>query len=523
MAYSKANALMPEHTQPHMSGRLSRVVLISAAACALTFLYLETFLLPAVPFLADHDQVLFFVRALRLIRGQVLYRDVFELVTPGTDLLYAAGFRVFGVHAWALQAWAIALGLAVFCVLTWIASKLFQGPLVLLPGLLFLVFDYNLALDPTHHWYSTLIALAAVGALAGGLSLQRSFAAGLLCGVAALFTQTQGTLAFLALAAYLLWRKRKQAEGPGTVAQLTALGIPFVIAPACVLGYYVLKAGFHTVYFALILFAPHYLSSGPVNSPRTYFSQFPPVHTLADGIRIIPYLFIYAVVPYAYLAGAYQLWRKRTVLPVTVRDPLLLLHLVGVALFLAVASGPTLFRLSTVAPPAILVFVWLISQPSPEYRYIRVLLWCLAIIFAVLQPIHRQIQWHATLDLPIGRTAFLNRDEFHEYEWIAQRTHPSEFFFNHFGIALYLGLVNPTASEFVNYDDFTRPEQVDAVVQALQRRPPHFIIYVENKHFTPSQDHSAPFLRYLEDNYHLAQVFYFDHHSRYDELWELGR
>jgi hypothetical protein len=33
----------------------------------------------------------------------VVYRDFFELVTPGTDLLYAAGFKILGVHAWILQ------------------------------------------------------------------------------------------------------------------------------------------------------------------------------------------------------------------------------------------------------------------------------------------------------------------------------------------------------------------------------------------------------------------------------------
>ncbi|QNI31557.1 hypothetical protein H7849_21175 [Alloacidobacterium dinghuense] len=507
---------------PFNAGKsLSRSALMLALTGVLAFLYLQTFLLPAAPFVADHDQILFFVRALRLVHGQVLYRDVFELVTPGTDLLYAAGFRVFGVHAWLLQAWAIALGFALFSVVTWIASKLFRGWLVLLPGLLFLVFDYGLALDPTHHWYSTLAALAAAGVLVGGVDRWRVLVAGLLCGIAVLFTQTQGVLAFVAVAAYLLWKKRADG-GSSVLKKLALLAAPFGVVIACVLGYYVHKAGFRTVYFDLVLFAPRYLSSGDVNSPRTYLRQLPPIHSIADCVRILPSLFIYALVPYSYFFGAYRLWRKRAVLSAMLRKQLVLLHVVGFALFLAVASGPRLFRLSTVAPPAILAFVWLISETRPVYRYVRGVVWGLAILFFVLPPLHRQRRWHATADLPIGRTAFADPDEFHEFQWLAQRAQPSDVFFNHMGVAMYLALDNPTPSEFVNYDDFTRPEQVDAVIKALRRRPPHFILYPENKHVTPGQDHSAPFRQYLEQNYHPAQVFWLDHGSRYDELWELG-
>src|SRR5271170_5061864 len=92
------------------------------------------------------------------------------------------------------------------------------------------------------------------------------------------------------------------------------------------------------------------------------------------------------------------------------------------------------------------------------------LLWVSAIAFAVLLPFHRQTQWHATLDLPIGRSAFVDPLEWHEFAWLAQRTHPCEFLFNQPALSLYLSLDNPTASEFVNYDEFTRPDQVTAVI-----------------------------------------------------------
>jgi hypothetical protein len=96
---------MPEHKPPYDVEDLSRFTFAASFVSALIFLYLRTFVFPATPLVAGGDQVLFFVRGLRMTHGQVLYRDFFEVVTPGTDLLYAATFRIFGVHAWIMPAW----------------------------------------------------------------------------------------------------------------------------------------------------------------------------------------------------------------------------------------------------------------------------------------------------------------------------------------------------------------------------------------------------------------------------------
>jgi hypothetical protein len=272
---------MEERRATDAGGHLSRAVLGLSVTGALVFLYLRTFLLPATPFVAIGDQVLFFTRAVRILNGQVLYRDFFELVTPGTDFLYALGLRIFGVHAWIMQAWAVALGFALCCVITLIAARIVRGPLILLPALLFLVFDFNSALDITHHWYSTLAAMAAAGVLMGGPDLKRISAAGSLCAIATLFTQTQGALALLALVVYLLWRKP-----PQLLRHLTALLLPFLLIVCCVLGYYVHKAGLQTVFFDLVSFPAKYLSSGEVNSPRTYLRQLPPVHSRSDVLLL---------------------------------------------------------------------------------------------------------------------------------------------------------------------------------------------------------------------------------------------
>jgi hypothetical protein len=152
------------------------------------------------------------------------------------------------------------------------------------------------------------------------------------------------------------------------------------------------------------------------------------------------------------------LWCRRIELPAIQQQRIVLLHLVGLALFLSVASGPRLFRLCTVAPPAIIICVWLVCQDTAAVRFVRRLLWVTALAFAVVLAFSRQVQRCYTLQLPIGKTAFLDPLEFREFQWLAQRTHPSDLFFNQSTVSFYLALDNSTSSEFINNDDFTRPE-----------------------------------------------------------------
>ncbi len=74
--------------------------------------------------------------------------------------------------------------------------------------------------------------------------------------------------------------------------------------------------------------------------------------------------------------------------------------------------------------------------------------------------------------------------------------------------------------EFVNNDDFTRPEQVTAVIRVLQQNPPRFVALDPETVPPNPRDHSAPFRDYIHQNYSLADTFAIDHNSRPEEIWE---
>jgi hypothetical protein len=73
-----------------------------AALAALIFIicYLRSFVFPHTPILLWGDQLGFATKGARMLNGELPYRDFFEFLTPGTDLVYAALFRVIGVWPW---------------------------------------------------------------------------------------------------------------------------------------------------------------------------------------------------------------------------------------------------------------------------------------------------------------------------------------------------------------------------------------------------------------------------------------
>ena len=516
---------MPEQREHPTDTSLSSKALLFSFAGAFAFLYLRTFLLPGTPFAALNDQTLFFARATHMVGGQVPYRDFFEIVTPGTELIYSTAFRLLGIHAWIMPAWAIIVGLAFYGIITFIASKVLRGPSVWLPAWLFLILDFTLGLDLTHQWFSTLAALAAAAVLMGGLTLRRILASSALCAVAVLFTQTKGTLASVAIVLYLVYVHRSKARGTRIWMHLATFILPLTLTIACVLGYYIHVSGFYAVFFDIIEYPLKFMPSSAVNRPQTYFQQlgeFLHVHSTSQVISLIPFLFVFALVPYIYVAGIYEIVRGRERLSAQLRQNIILLHLVGIALFLAVAHGPRHFRLSTVAPPGILIFVWLLSLgSSSKRRFIRNVLWVLVASYAILLSIHRQTHWHATLNLPIGRTAFSDEEPFREFQWVAQRTHPSDALFGDSALDLYLSLDNPAATEAISYDGTTRPEQVAALVQALQRRPPAYLVLSPlTDKFDHREDNAGPFRQYVYDNYSFAARFPSDHGGYEQEIWQ---
>lgn len=479
-----------------------------------TVCYLRSFIFPIVPLLPAGDGLGFYVAGSRIVAGQLPYRDFFEIIPVGTDLTYALLIKCFGFYTWIPGAVMSCLAATVAALMTLIAARVMRSPMIMLPGFLLAGFVLLGSLDPTHHWFCTLAALAAMLVLLDGITFSRVAAAGVLCGLAACFTQTVGTTLTVGLSAYVFW-KVQRARDPDRNHWGKALLLCGTAAAVFVLvnGYFIWAAGLRQWLFCLLIYPVRYFTVPAVNNWRVVLYDFRWHPNLG---RWVSFPFVYAGVPLAYIFFALRMRRHSTKDKTDITDQPVLLALGGFSMLLAIAPAPSLLRLSTVSPPALILLVWLLNQPSGMARILRTSLGAAAVALAIATAVHYQTRWRAHLDLPAGRTAFSDRVQYEEYRWVLDHTHPGQFFYGMPPMYLPFHMLNPAAIEGIDPSDYTRPEQVAEVLQALQLHPvPIMIMRGLIDDPTSESDHSGSFRDYVRENYEVTKTF-----PNRDRVWE---
>jgi hypothetical protein len=478
--------------------------ILSFLAIATVFLYLRSFIFPGTPIAAQYDAVFFFEHAKRVLSGQLPFRDFFVFVMPGTDLLYAAIFRIFGMHSWVAAMIVVVLGLTLTATVLRISQTIFHGNRAFLPPLLFLIFDFDSARDATHHWYSTLFVLMAALTLLPARTKQRALYAGVLCGVATIFTQSQGLLGFGAIALFLILIGRVERQSTAQhVTQMAFLAGPFVAIVGGVLAYYAYHAGVHALVYALWRY--------PVLFTATQYA-FPLFPKLAlhqphgEVVRSLSQICLYLLVPLSYIFCLLKISRRRERMNPQSWATLLLINMVGIGLFITLASGPNYHRLCTVAAPATIVFVRIVDGEGMICRLTRLALSITSAALLLFLPLWLQRAEPYHLDLPIGRTAFLDKEQFVMNKWLAEQTQEGDLFFGQAAMSFTLGLQNPTPLDFAYPTGMTPAVLEDALVESLQRNPAKFI-FLPNPQPWDRNNSLPKFIGLLHSNYHLAKRF----------------
>jgi hypothetical protein len=157
------------------------------------------------------DEGVFLHAAQRMLRGEVIYRDFFEFLPPGSFLLVASWMKVFGATFASARVLAISVIVSI-AVLLYVSVRLTsekRAPAALLTIAWISVSQGGWTVV-SHHWFTTACSVASAVCL---LVLVRrdgvprpltAFTAGLFAGAAAMVTPTRGALLCLAIVGTLL-------------------------------------------------------------------------------------------------------------------------------------------------------------------------------------------------------------------------------------------------------------------------------------------------------------------------------
>jgi hypothetical protein len=491
---------------------------------ALAFLYLSLFIPPSTPIYSAGDSSVYLLNATRMFEGESIYRDFFQFTLPGTELFYLALFKLVGPRVWIPNVTLIVLGLGLTALIMYVSRRVLTGWIAFLPALLFLTFVYWQWLDPSHHWFSTLIVMGAVAVLIERRTLSRLALAGAICGLATFFTQMKGVTGWLGVAVFLLWEGRYTREKSGSllVKELTLL-TPFVVTLATASAYFIWNAGWQRFLYCTVEFGIRYYPRNWSNNLSVYVTGLWPLgaHWYTALRKLAVFLFLHALFPLVFVLFFMRCRRRVSGQPSEPWDRLMLVSIVGLFLFIGVARAPAWTRLDAVSPPALILAVWLMKSWGKLGQAALGCLGLFAMALALVEPRSRQREPCLYLPPP-GPQACLRQGRYEEeYRWVFDRTRPSEYILEGNWPTFYflLGLRNPAKVPFLSNTDYTRPEQVADVIESLERHRVCFVLWslsldLYDPRDPPGGDHLGPLRAYLRTHYHVAKTF------ADDEFWE---
>lgn len=502
-----------EDRQPESSRSTDTALVAGLMIASFLFLYLHLFVPLFTPIWTGGDEIIFLHDASRMLDGQVLYRDFTQMTFPATDLLYFLAFKIFGLRMWIPNVFLIVLGVSLSYLSYFVAKRIVPGKTALLAPFLFLTLVYRNRLDATHHWFSALATLAALAILVDRRTHLRVALAGAFCGIAACFTQSTGFLVLLAFGLFLYWEARKSSTpAKPLIEKQLLLTTCFAVALAAGTLPSVQAVGWQAFIRSTLVFSLRYYPTlGGANNVHGYMAGLTGFLHWQRIPDLLGFILIHALLPLIYILFFVRDRRDATQHTPQPWDALMLINLVGVFSLLSVAAAPTWARLYYVSLPALILFVWFLRPEGPGGKIFSNLLLGYTTILLVVLPLAKQLHHPVYLDLPTGRTAFLNREAYDRYRWAASQTQPSDFFFGGLFPDFYfiLQLRNPGPVAFITPDEYTRPEEVQALLAGLEQHHVKTLLWTPALDVPASSqgDHLPPLRLYIRQHYHVSSTF----------------
>ena len=450
--------------------------------------------------------------ALRIVNGELIYRDFFTVVTPGSYYTIAWLFQIFGEQLMVLRWAALVTGLLILVVTFLVARRLMSWPFAAAAALMTTVWGWFLV---TPNFYSLQAALFALIALwcylryVNGGGAHWIVIAGVLTGLTVLVKQNVGVYAAVALVA-TIWASRvfdtemRARERLRRTARFAG-GIGVSVLPALL---FLIFAGAGPYLYESWVYYP--IAKYPERFALPYPSFFDPLPEHGIFERWVRLVIFLPVIVYPLTAIAIVRARERHALLATAFMGLLLL----------LQSWPRadvphiLFGLQ----PTFVLLAYVLYRGSlvlsvrGEVRAGAATAVMLVPIVLLLWNGYRRTDWeyanyvaHLRSDRATGVTTVpIEANRINAVaRYISEHTGPGDPIFVvpwAAGFYFLTDRVNPTRTDFMLFED---PELYPCLLSRLDAHPPKYVIYgytwdVDNRRFS---DYAAPVDRYIRSRY----------------------
>lgn len=465
--------------------------------------------------LGPADESVHLYEAKRIVDGEVLYRDVFNFITPGWFYLMASLFWVFGTNIdTARMAMVVTHGLT--AVLLYFSCRRLgiRRALSWPPAVGYLVLCQSAFPIVSQHWVSTLLCTALLFVCAGRRSERATWAMwpGLILGLLIGVQQQRGAFMAAGAAVWLLadvMLRRNQSSTPRAAAVLkegASLAVGVLLGVGPLLGIALARAGVRPVWNALVIF-PLFNYRGHMHCP------WGDVNLMTAWNASFTFPLVLKYLPVVLLASAgrlFSFWIRRDDLACA-RTLLLLLIFSG-ASALSIAYFPDFIKISFIASVFLVAAAenleWAVRRMPASTGQKHGLVWLSAAVFLVASVRHlygNVIRLRAAFPVShataFGRIDFPSADEARLRDVLAALLAEarSRGLYGYPILAdLYLTVPahNPTPYGFFLSSGYHTPEQVQQVIDILATRKLPYIVAIPG--LLKSDD---PVFRYIVDAY----------------------
>ena len=440
-------------------------------------------------------------QALRVLNGELIYRDFFTVVTPASYYTVAWLFQLFGPSLMVLRWAALVTGLAILLVTLLIARRVMSWPFAAAAALMTTVWGWFLV---TPNFYSLQAALFALIALRCYLrSLDRPqprwiVLAGLFTGLAALTKQNVGAYAALAILA-TMWVSRMLGDPPPKGGGYRFIGgICIPVLPALL---FLILSGAGPYLYESWVYYP--LRKYPERFALPYPSFFDTLAEHGAFERWVRYVIYLPVLVYPVLAIALIRAREH-------RHTLIAIALMGLLLLLQAWPRADVPHILFGLQPTFILFAYLLYLGSRGHALTSMVM--LTPLLVLLWFGYKRTDWEysnyvaylkagraygvATVPIDAQRIDLVT-------QYVSSNTAPDDPIFVvpwAAGFYFLTDRANATRTDFMLFAD---PEMYPCLLARLDERKPKYVIYgytwdVDNKRF---RDYAAPIDAYIRSRY----------------------
>lgn len=461
--------------------------------------------------------------AIRVARGEVPYRDFFEVMGPGSFYWLAGWFDVFGTSWFALRAHLLLTWVGISLLIHYLTRCIHEGPFAALPWALYTFVAIPLWPASSHHWDSVLFAVTtAVCVLQWQITRRGAWlvAAGSLAAVTTCIIPLKGA-ALLAAACGIVVASKYVAGASRVGRQSVLLVASYVCTLACVGLWFYSSNALDDLFYATVVWpSTEYSTLNRVSYGYATFgaSLGVVVRVLKATDSLLPFATLMCLIPVATIAmlplmavallvrAGIQTRRDGIAVNATVANYLLM----GSAMWLSELHRPDIYHLIW-GSPLLLVGVFALATrlvtPRPQLVVLSVL--SIAVLMSGAFSVIRTVSARDVIATRRGAVRVDKPDPALEFVLRHVSANAPLFVYPYYPMYYYLADVRTPSRYSILVPNYNTPAQFEEVVKELARAKVEFVLWdtlVSGENLTrwfPGYSHPSdlPLENYLVRNY----------------------